>query len=100
MNTRQNKGREILNEIFPQKIFSFLGEGKSSVVFHDDSLVYKVFLLENYEALSYKRHVLKSIQVNKSKFQNSNFFYQIHQIIEINNDCFILIYPFKKAKLA
>ena len=97
MSDRQNNGIAILNKNFPQKSFSFLGEGKSSVVFHDGSLVYKVFLLENYSALGYKRHILSTIKVNRSKFEKSNFFYQIQQIIEINNDCFILIYPFEKG---
>lgn len=39
-----------------------LGEGKSSVVFTDETSVYKVFLLENYEALGYKRNILNTIQ--------------------------------------
>lgn len=95
---RENNGIEILNKNFPQKTFRFLGEGKSSVVFTDEILVYKVFLLENYEALGYKRHILNTIQANKNKFENSNLFYPIHQIVEINNDCFILIYPFEKSE--
>lgn len=76
-----------------------MGEGKSSVVFTDEASVYKVFLLENYEALGYKRNILNTMQANKSKFENSNFFYPIQQIIEVNNDCFILIYPFEKVNL-
>jgi uncharacterized radical SAM superfamily Fe-S cluster-containing enzyme len=93
--SRENNGIAILNKNFPQKTFRFLGEGKSSVVFTDENLVYKVFLLENYEALGYKRSILSTIQTNKSKFENSNFFYPILQIIEVNEDCFILIYPFE-----
>jgi len=95
---RKNNGIEILNKTIPQKVFSYLGEGKSSVIFHDEKFVYKVFLLENYEALGYKRHILNTIQVNKSKFENSNFFYPIQDIIEINKDSFILIYPFEKRE--
>lgn len=95
---RNEIGLIILEGKFPERCFFFLGEGKSSVVFHDESLVYKVFLLENYEALGYKRNVLNTIQTNKSKFENSNFFYPIQQIIEINKDCFILIYPFEKSE--
>lgn len=95
---RQNIGLEILNNQFPQKTFRFLGEGKSSVVFTDEILVYKVFLLENYEALGYKRNILNAIQVIKNKFDDSNFFYSIQQIIEVNSDCFILIYPFEKSE--
>jgi hypothetical protein len=93
--SRRNNGIDILNKTFPSKTFRFLGEGKSSVIFTDETLVYKVFLLENYEALGYKRNILSLIQGNKSKFDNSDFFYSIQQIIEINKDCFILIYPLK-----
>jgi len=93
--SRVNNGIAILNKIFPQKTYRFLGEGKSSVVFTDEILIYKVFLLENYEALSYKRNILCTIQVNKSKFDNSDFFYPIQEIIQVNKDCFILIYPFE-----
>jgi len=96
--SREKIGIEILNKNFPDKTFRFLGEGKSSVVFTDETSVYKVFLLENYEALGYKRNILNTIQANKSKFENSKFFYPIQQIIEVNNDCFILIYPFEKSK--
>lgn len=97
-NLRINKGLKILNFSFPNETFSFLGEGKSSVVFHDNSLVYKVFLLENYEALGYKRHILNTIKSSQTKFKNSIFFYPIHQVLEINTDCFILTYPFEKSE--
>lgn len=96
--SRENNGIAILNKTFPQKTFRFLGEGKSSVVFTDETSVYKVFLLENYEALGYKRNILNTIQANISKFDSSNFFYTIQKIIEVNNDCFILIYPFEKSE--
>lgn len=98
MNSRKNNGNTILNKVFPQKVFSFLGEGKSSVVFHDDNLVYKVFLLENYEDLGYKRNILNEIQASKYKFENADFFYPIQQIVEISNDCFILVYAFEKSE--
>jgi len=90
-------GLKILKENFPQKTFDFLGKGKSSVVFNDNCIVYKIFILENYEPFEHKQHILNTIKSNKSKFKNSSFFYPIHQIIEINNDCFIIIYPFEKS---
>lgn len=98
MKNRKDSGTEILNKNFPQKTFQFLGEGKTSVVFNDENLVYKIFLLEKQEPLGYKHNVLNTIQANKSKFENSNFFYPIQQIIEINTNCFILIYPFEKGE--
>lgn len=94
-NKRSKIGIKILKDEFPQKKFRFLGEGKTSVVFTDETLVYKVFLLENYQALAYKRNILNTIQANKNKFDNSDFFYPILQIIKVNNDRFILIYPFE-----
>lgn len=96
--SRENNGIAILNKTFPQKTFRFLGKGKSSVVFTDEILVYKVFLLENYEALGYKRNILNTIQANISKSDNSNFFYPIQQIIEVNKDCYILIYLYEKSE--
>lgn len=96
--SRENNGIAILNKNFPQITFRFLGKGKSSVVFTDETSVYKVFLLEKYETLGYKRNILYKIQANKSKFENSKFFYPIQQIIEVNNDCYILIYPFEKSE--
>lgn len=97
IDKRKNIGLDVLKERFTQKTFRFLGKGKTSVVFHDKNLVYNVFILKNYEAFSYKRHVLNAIKTNKSKFENSTFFYPIIEIIEINTDCFILIYPFEKS---
>ena len=96
--SRENNGIIILRETFNQKKFRFLGEGKSSVVYTDETSVYKVFLLEKYEALAYKRNILNTIQANKSKFNNSDYFYPIQEIIEVNGDCFILIYPFEKSE--
>jgi uncharacterized radical SAM superfamily Fe-S cluster-containing enzyme len=96
--SRENKGIEILNKINSKKKYRFLGEGKSSVVVTDETSVYKIFLLEKYEALGYKRIILNTIQANRDKFNNSNFFYPIEQIIELNNDCFIIIYPFEKSE--
>jgi len=98
MKDRQNLGLNILFEIYPEKKFVFLGEGKSSVVFHDTYSVYKVFILSDYEALSYKRHIVNTLQTIKDKFENSFFFYPIHQIIEINKDYFILIYTFEQSE--
>jgi len=98
MSDRKKYGIEILNKTFPKKTFSYLGEGKSSVVFHDENLVHKVFLLENYEALRYKRNLLSIIQHSKSKFENSTFFYPVKEIVKVNTDCFILIYPFEKSE--
>ncbi|WP_272023597.1 glycosyltransferase [Olleya namhaensis] len=98
VDNRIATGLIILESNFPQKKFHFLGEGKASVVFRDEHLVYKVFLLENYEALKYKRHIFNTIQLNKKKFDNSTFFYPITEIIELNNDCFILTYPFEKSE--
>lgn len=98
LDKRMAIGLNILKENFPQNNFHFLGEGKASVVFHDEHIVYKVFLLENYEALKDKRHIFNTIQLNKNKFDNSNVFYPISEIIKINNDCFILTYPFEKSE--
>lgn len=98
MSTRERKGNEILANIFPEKEFKYLGEGKSSVVFSADGFVYKVFLLEKYEALGYKRHIVETIRSNKHKFENTDFFYPIHQIIELDNDFHVLIYPFEPSE--
>jgi len=95
---RNDIGLRILQELFPEKYYIFLGEGKSSVVFTDEIAVYKVFLLGKYEALGYKRNISNIIKLNRGKFENSKIFYPIQQIIEINNDCFIVVYPYEKSE--
>ncbi len=94
-DTRLVLGLKILKDKFPKKNFHFLGQGKSSVVFNDEDLVYKVFLLEDYESLKHKRYIFDTILLNKNKFGDSKFFYSINEIIEINNSCFIINYPFE-----
>lgn len=96
--SRKNNCITILNQKFPDKKFRYLGEGKSSVVFTDEVSVYKVFYLENYEALGYKRNILTTIQATKSKFDHSEYFYPIEAIIVVNNDCFLLVYPFENSE--
>lgn len=96
--SRLNRGLKILNEQYPKLTFRVLGEGKASVVFTDETLVYKVFLLEDYEALSYKKHIINTIQTNRGKFEDSKYFYPIQEVIEVHNDCYILSYPFEKSK--
>lgn len=98
MKNRQREGFQKLLKLFPEKEFIFLGEGKSSVVFHAESMVYKVFLFDEYLALGYKRHLSDTIQANKQKFEGSKFFYPINQIIEVNFECFILTYPYEESE--
>jgi Glycosyl transferase family 2/4Fe-4S single cluster domain len=98
MNARKKIGLRILEEYISLKQYVFLGEGKSSVVFSDEQFVYKVFLLNSYEALSYKRHIAQSIKSIKEKFENSTFFYAIHNIVEVSDSQFVLVYSYEQSE--
>jgi len=94
---REEKALTILNNYKKQEYY-LLGKGMSSVVFHNTQLVYKVFLLDAIEGLSYKRHMLNTFKTKLHLFENSNFFYSIKDFIEINKNTLILIYPYQKSE--
>ena len=98
MSDKKEIAYSLLQNNFPQKEFRFLGEGKSSSVFTDEIYVFKIFILDNFEALSYKQHTANTIKLSIDKFENSQFFYPILEIIEITDKRFILIYPFEKSE--
>ncbi|WP_452599083.1 hypothetical protein, partial [Pontimicrobium sp. MEBiC01747] len=97
MTTRQKKALHILLN-FDKQNYQLLGEGATSVVFNTNHLVYKVFLLDNIEALSYKREMLNAFKSKFHLFNNSNFFYPIQEFIEVNKNTLILIYPFESSE--
>ncbi len=93
---RQARGLQILKDKYDRG-FSFLGEGASSVVFHDGTQVFKVFLLENIEGLSYKRDLLSTLESKIDRFKGSVFLYPIKNLIRINPDTFILTYAYEES---
>jgi len=94
---RINLGLKILKGRFALKDFRFLGSGKSAVVFTDEVNVYKVIFF--FEKITHQQHFSSLIKSVKNKFEKSDFFYPIQKIIDVNNNSFILIYPFEKSKL-
>jgi hypothetical protein len=97
MNHRHKKALDILKR-YNQNEYLFLGEGMSSVVFRTAESVYKVFLLENIEGLSYKKQMLSVLQTKSHLFDNSNFFFPIQDLINLNENEIILIYPYEKSE--
>lgn len=94
--SRINIGKAILSKSFPQKKFHFLGEGKSSVVFTDETLIYKVI---NYsDRITTQQNYANIINSVKHKFENSFHFYPISEIYEIQAGCFILTYKFEMSE--
>ena len=94
--SRKNKGLSILHNYYSQKIFRFLGEGKSSVVFTDETLIYKVI---NYtDRITTQQNYADIINSVKHKFENSFHFYPISEISEIQPSCFILTYKFEMSE--
>ena len=96
MTSRQQKALELLRD-YQSQTYKLLGEGMSSVVFNTEQWVYKVFLLQDIAALSYKKLQLQAIQSRLGAFENSAFFYPIKEILQIDEDTYILIYPFEKS---
>ena len=98
MTPRQHKALSIVMKFDPQP-YELLGEGMSSVVFHANKWVYKVFLLHDVAALSYKKLQLQSTISRTQVFNNSTFFYPIKEILKIDDDTYILMYPYEKNEL-
>ncbi|MFD1016194.1 glycosyltransferase [Winogradskyella rapida] len=97
MTSRQITAHNILKNHSEQE-YHLLGEGMTSVVFHNNQLVYKVFLLDNIEGLSYKRHMLNAFKSKLHLFDNSSFFYPILNFIELDENTLILVYPYEKSE--
>jgi glycosyltransferase involved in cell wall biosynthesis len=81
---------------YPKVNLHFLGEGYSSVVFHDGSLVYKIHLLSELEATGYKRDILNGLKTKLTRFSGSDFFYELKNFI-VGDDFFILSYPYEQS---
>jgi uncharacterized radical SAM superfamily Fe-S cluster-containing enzyme len=96
MTERQQMALTRLNQITQQPYF-YLGEGASSVIFHNGESVFKIFLLENLEALSYKKEMLYSLKGKIHRFDNSDFFYPIIDLIQSDANTIILIYPYEES---
>lgn len=98
MNNRQTIGLELLNQYITSNDYMFLGAGSTSVVYTDTKWVYKILLLDAYEALSYKFHLIQTLKSIKSKFENTLFFYPISKLIEISPTRFIIVYAYEKSE--
>ncbi|MDX1909828.1 MAG: glycosyltransferase [Bacteroidia bacterium] len=97
MNHRHSLALEALNRIAP-KNYILLGEGASSVVFHDTEKVYKVYVLHNIESLSYKKDMLSGFRTKADRFQGSDFLYPIESLTEIDPHTFVLVYPYEASE--
>lgn len=96
MNNRITLAKERLGTVVTTEL-TLLGEGKSSVVFRDEQLVYKVFLLDEFEALKYKHHIADTILSSKWKYAESRFFFPILDVLKVDDHTFVLTYPFEKS---
>ena len=97
MNPRQARALDIVTS-YKANRYELLGEGKSSVVFTCGTWVYKVFLLDKIAALSYKKLQLQALESRLSVFDHSDYFYPIKSITAVDNDVFILMYPFEPSE--
>src|SRR5882672_7533049 len=94
---RQKCGLDIIKGHYPNINLMLLGEGFSSVVFHDSSLVYKVYLLSELEAKGYKRDILNGLKSKLNRFSGSEFFYELNDLIS-GDEYFILSYPYQSSE--
>lgn len=97
MTARQQKAECILTN-YKQQTYTLLGEGSASVVFRAEQWVYKVFLLHDIAALSYKKLQVQTMLTRTEVFANSDFFYPIKEVLKIDDDTFLLIYPFEESE--
>lgn len=92
---RKTKAMKVLQKHQPGN-YSYLGAGFSGVVFHDESLVYKVHIplaSNNYNEIDnilYLKEKLRS-------FDGRKHFFALKDIIKVE-DLYILIYPYKKGE--
>ena len=95
-NNRIQKALEIL-EMYKSGEFHLLGQGFTSVVFHDTKKVFKVCMFSGIKSLVYKKAMLASLKYKLPAFENSAFFYPIHEIIE-NDQYFIIVYDYEPSE--
>ena len=95
MTERQRKAHQILTSLY-KGTFSYLGEGATSVVYTDNTKVYKVFIGEELTQISWKRGLLKYIMDN-NLFLGTQFFYPIEEIISVKENQ-IFVYKYEQSE--
>lgn len=95
MNHKAFAALALLKKYVPAADFSLLGTGKSSVVFHDGKLVYKVFMLKESPTLAPKRPLRNTLVGIKDKFIGAEHFYPIQDLQTIDEQSFVLTYPYE-----
>lgn len=95
MHSRRLKAVELLTSLSPKQDFTFLGEGASSVILHDYSWVYKVVLPSDMTRLPTDSLTLNVLRTNREQFLNKEFFYPLHELIDLANGAYVVVYPFE-----
>jgi len=95
LSLRQRKVFDLLQS-FQLQAYHLLGEGASSVVFHNNKQVYKFILWENMGPYSYKRECLQGLVHKIDRFKDSPFFYPIQQLGQFEEGI-LLSYPFEPS---
>lgn len=93
MKTRKEKALSMLDALtVEKKAYHYLGNGATSVVFHDTEWVYKVFFTDELAANTPKSYLLRFLMESKW-LANSRFMYAFEAIKPIqNNQVFIYKY--------
>ena len=73
----------------------FLGEGDSSIIFHDSKFVYKIIFLKKDGYQSDYFYRLANIF---SRFDDSCFFYKILEIFKLDHDIHVIKYHYEKSE--
>lgn len=95
-SNKRHLTQHILEQNFPNKKFKFLGAGMSSVAYTDEHKVFKVMLFE--ENLTYQQHYAYLLKSVMHKFEESDFFFTIEKILELENNCIIIVYDYEKSE--
>ena len=95
MNARMQKALAILNAIAPRQ-YLYLGQGATSVVYHDHSRVYRVFFTEDLSLQTPKSHLLQYIK-DHGLFADSQFLYPLEAIEAVGGNK-VQIYQYEPSE--
>jgi len=94
MNNRKNKAKKVLQTVFGG-VFSYLGEGKQGVVYHNRQYVFKVFLDDCTNSGKFKSEMVY-LQSILPLISQSDYLYPVTELREVDG-VWVLVYPYEQT---